>query len=152
METSPEAPRGYEALVHDTSVLDVSGGGRSGQARLEFASSTRLLELMETLRYVFAADPVLDSVLLVPDGRPVGFTARVRFEQQVLGTDRRDGRPPLRGGLGAGDHGTLPGAPTRFTAYCYRCGQCGRVTYRIAADEAPPACPVAGHGAMRMAR
>ncbi|MFF8974845.1 hypothetical protein [Streptomyces sp. NPDC014995] len=152
METGPEAPRGYEALVHDTRVPDATGDGGSGQARLEFAAGTRLPELIETLRYVFVTDPALNSVLLVPDGRPVGSTARVRFEQQVPAADPYDGETPLRGGLGAGDHGTLPGTPTRFTAYRYRCGQCGRATYRIAADEAPPLCPTAGHGAMRMAR
>ncbi|GGK00606.1 hypothetical protein GCM10011583_35090 [Streptomyces camponoticapitis] len=152
METDPEAPRGYEALVHDRGSPAAAGAGRSGQAQLEFASGTGLLELIETLRYVFATDPVLDRVLLVPDGRPVGSTARVRFEQQVLGADPRDGDPPRRGGLGLGDHATLPGSPTSFTAYCYRCGQCGRATYRIAADEAPPVCPVAGHGAMVIAR
>ncbi|GAA3503248.1 hypothetical protein GCM10019016_103580 [Streptomyces prasinosporus] len=152
MEKEPEVPREYEALVHDTGMPNTTGDDGEGTARLEFASSVRLPELIETLRRVFATDPALDSVLLVPDGRPVGSTARVRFEQQVLEADRGDGGPPLRGGLGAGDHGTLPGTPTRFTAYCYRCGQCGRATYRIAADEAPPLCPVADHGTMRMAQ
>ncbi|MFI6035054.1 hypothetical protein ACIBBD_12985 [Streptomyces sp. NPDC051315] len=150
--TGAKAPRAYEALVHDRTGPDASGDGGGGRARLEFPSSASLPELIETLRYVFATDPAVDSVLLVPDGRPVGSTARVRFEQQVPTADPYDEDLSLRGGLGAGDHGTLPGTPTRFTAYRYRCGRCGRATYRIAADEEPPVCPTAGHGAMRMAQ
>lgn len=150
MEAGPQALRGYEPLVHDTRVPEAAGDGAIGQCRLEFASGTRLPELIEALRHVFAADPEVDSVLLVPDGQPVGSTARTRFQQQVLTPDAWDGDLPVRGGLGAGDHGTLPGTPTRFTVYCYRCGECGHVSYRIAADEDPPPCPVAGHGAMRM--
>lgn len=152
MEAGPQALRGYEPLLHDTRVPEAAGDGGTGRCRLEFASGTPLPELIEALRHVFASAPELDSVLLAPDGQPVGSTARTRFRQQVLTPDASDEDLSVRAGLGAGDHGTLPGAPTRFTVYCYRCGECGHVCYRIAADEDPPPCPVAGHGAMRMDR
>ncbi|MEU9351206.1 hypothetical protein AB0D65_09315 [Streptomyces griseoloalbus] len=149
MATGHEALRAYELLVHDTRVPAVGDSG-TGQLRLEFSSDTQLPELIEALRHVFAAAPELDSVLLVPDGQPVGSTARIRFQQQVPEPDGCNDELSVRGGLGAGDHGTLPGAPTRFTVYRYRCGRCEHTSYRIAADEAPPLCPAAGHGEMRM--
>jgi len=97
---------------------------------------------------LYSSHPGLDGVELVVDGESVGTSSRSRVESLV------EASGPVRGDapVGAGDGASLPGPPSRFVAFAFRCGECGEHAYRIAADEDPPLCRTPGHGPMERQR
>jgi hypothetical protein len=127
-------------------VLDPAAAPVPGH-RLEVPRDTSVGAVAAALRVVFERHPDLDGVDLVVGGTPAGTAGRARVRSLLDAGGQVRGETPL----GAGDDAALPGPPTTFTVFAFRCPACGETAYRIAADEAAPDCRTAGHGRMEHA-
>lgn len=135
---SREAQRRYRI------VLDPAASAGSPAHRLEIDATVTPGAVTAALHVVFTGQPGVQGVDLVVDGEPVGVAGRARLFALI------DAAGEVRGGdtLGAGDGATLPGPPTRFVVFTFRCARCGETAYRIAADEPAPDCGRRRHGRM----